>query len=74
MTNAQNLLKRLLTILKRREISDNGREFRPTFITSCRVKDVQDLEVLFKEIEQEVMQAELLDQFGQGGRKFTQGD
>lgn len=51
-SRSTELWKEFLEILDKKEISDNGTEFSPTTITSCRVMDSQKLENIFKEVKE----------------------
>jgi len=44
--------KRLVDILDTRECSDSGREFAPTYITSCRVLHTMELTDIIKRMRE----------------------
>ena len=45
------LVRELLAILNTVEISDNGKEFHPTTISSCRVLTLQRLQQILSELD-----------------------
>lgn len=48
-SDIKDLVKEMLDILERREVSDSGREFSPTTISSCRCMDLERMgEILFE--------------------------
>lgn len=49
-TDLKYCVKELFKILDTEEESDSGRVFRPTYITSCRLIHIKELELLFPKI------------------------
>lgn len=47
----QTSITEILKILKTTEQTDDGREFHPTTIQSCRVLDAEKLQNIFRELE-----------------------
>lgn len=47
----QDLVRRMFAILDIVETTDEGREFRPTTISSCRCMDAQKLEVILERMK-----------------------
>jgi len=47
-----SLVKRLFKILDTVEVSDSGRKFRPTYITSCRILHTEELHVLLSRMKE----------------------
>jgi hypothetical protein len=48
-------LKEFFEILDRVETSDNGVDFHPTNITSCRCLDLERIRVILDELRKEVL-------------------
>ena len=46
------LCKELMSILNKIEESDSGREFRPTYISSCRILDSTKLNIILPRINE----------------------
>lgn len=49
--NLKQLVRDFFRILEKEEISDSGKKFRTTNITSCRVMDTQNLNILIDKIK-----------------------
>lgn len=49
---AKQKLSRLFEMLETTEESDSGRVFHPTFISSCRVMDTNELRTLLPELKE----------------------
>lgn len=47
----QDLVRRMFAILDIVEESDSGREFKPTYVASCRAGDAAQLEVIFERMK-----------------------
>ena len=46
------LVKEMFKILDKKEVSDNGRVFHPTTISSCRVMDLDKLNKILRELKE----------------------
>lgn len=54
MSDPKELIREFLKILNKVEVSDNGNEFRPNYIRSCRVMDTKRLSEILREMEEVV--------------------
>jgi hypothetical protein len=54
MNDPKELIREFLKILNKVEVSDNGNEFRPNYIRSCRVMDTKRLGEILREMEEVV--------------------
>lgn len=52
--NLKSLCKQFIDILETVEVSDNGREFHPTTINSCRVLTLEKLDKIIADIKKEI--------------------
>ena len=52
MDQVRSLIKNFFVILERTETNDEGVEFRPTKISSCRTFDAQRLSKVLKEMKE----------------------
>ena len=50
MNKIEDLIREFLKILEKREVSDNGREFSPTTINSCRCMDLERIGKILEEL------------------------
>lgn len=51
----KELMEELLFYLDKTEVSDNDREFKPNYISSCRVMDGDILRKVLKEMKERVL-------------------